>query len=304
MKSVLVAFTLDRFEAASGHDWWTFWPNGRGRSRRAQFVAERIAVWVGREIMGGFNAPPTISATMLEYHPFVETPEAPTSIWRYMALDKFIHLLGSAQLWFAHRDTFRDGWEGRYSPATEKSLRALYGGSPSENVEQLMAGIKSMNEDWAKYTYVNCWHISEEESAALWLTYSVEGKCVAVKSSIERLRNSLQKTTPTIFAGRVKYIDYESAAIPWGNMLSPYVYKRRSFSYENELRLIYIDSAIDVAGSSLTGIGIPVDLNSLVSHVYLPPHSDDILRGAVQSVLDKFGLPVPLVVSNIFSGPK
>jgi hypothetical protein len=84
---------------------------------------------------------------------------------------------------------------------------------------------------------LNSWHINEYESAAMWKLYLESDEGIAIQSTLGRLNKSLKDTKETIFIGKIKYIDYEKESIPESNQYYPFLYKRKSFEYEKELRL-------------------------------------------------------------------
>ncbi len=137
---------------------------------------------------------------MLESHPDIETPESSTSIWRYMTIDKFLHLLTSSSLWFSRCDYFEDGWEGRYSDATYQTFLKSFIG-PEDKIREMWTWHQDRNHEIRNCLFINCWHISEEESAALWQIYSTYGKSVAIKSTIHRLRDAVADVDMSIHAG-------------------------------------------------------------------------------------------------------
>lgn len=99
-------------------------------------------------------------------------------------------------------------------------------------------------EAMPRYTFINCWSLGEYESAALWRMYVPPEGGVAIRSTFRRLIKCLLPSEEdkdpgmgnTVFMGRVHYIDYERDLIPEGNSFWPFVHKRRSFEFEQEVR--------------------------------------------------------------------
>jgi hypothetical protein len=114
------------------------------------------------------------------------------------------------------RQSMSDKFEGAMG-AVNVAARTLN----SEGLAALQAKLAPHTQMMRRYTYLNCWHASEHESAAMWGLYQGDGRGVAVKSTFNRLINSLQSER-LIYAGMVRYIDYDHEAVPEGNAFAPY----------------------------------------------------------------------------------
>ena len=247
---------------------------------------------------------------MLESYEAIETPESLTSVWRYMTLDKLLQLLTSSCLWFARSDNFEDGWEGHFSPPTyETFLRSFVG--PEDKIQSFWKSTHDLNLAARKCFYINCWHINEEESAALWQIYSSFGKSVAIKTTIHRLRDALAETEMSIQGGRVRYMDYKTEPMPpLHNLFLPFLRKRRSFVFENEFRLIYWDTSLMPNGNksqsedSPSGINVPIKLDEFIESVYVSPRAKPYLLEALVGLFDRYGLTrIKVIQSDLFNGP-
>jgi hypothetical protein len=113
-------------------------------------------------------------------HPVVAPPDDPrATLWRYMDFTKFVDLLARRALWFSRADLLGDPWEGTYTRANLKKRLAQIGAvaEPSDEVlrRNLIATERSI--------YVNCWHMNEGESAAMWKLYLSAREGVAVQST-------------------------------------------------------------------------------------------------------------------------
>ncbi|QDV24376.1 hypothetical protein [Aureliella helgolandensis] len=246
---------------------------------------------------------------MLESHPHIESPESFTSIWRYMTIDKFLHLLTSSSLWFSRCDYFEDGWEGRYSKATFQTFLKSFKG-PEEKIHDLWTSYQNRINELRNCLYISCWHISEEESAALWQIHSAYGKSVAIKSTLHRLRDAVADVDPPIYYGRVKYLDYDTETMPMQNLFTPFMRKRRCFVFENELRMLHWNPELMDLGNDSSetefpsGSSISVKLEPLIETLYVSPHADSYMRDTIALLIDRFGLSkLEVVQSNLFAAP-
>ena len=83
-----------------------------------------------------------------------------------------------------------------------------------------------------------CWHENDYESAAMWKLYSDLENGIAIQSTFKNLKECFFEDEPDVVIGKVEYLNYNEDSIPWGNKLyiyKPFMYKRRSFEYENEI---------------------------------------------------------------------
>src|SRR5659263_439614 len=103
---------------------------------------------------------------MFKEHPSFETPENISSkVWRYMDFTKFVSLLEKQSLYFARADKFSDPFEGSFSKFNVQNRPNVYGVS-EENMKYYSYCGKKMRQ----YIFLNCWHLNEHESAAMWLS--------------------------------------------------------------------------------------------------------------------------------------
>ena len=69
--------------------------------------------------------------------------------------------------------------------------------------------------------------------------YATEIKEIAIRSTFDALTHSFHKHKDhRIYVGQVKYLDFDNSEIPRPTILSGLMYKRRSFTYENEVQAV------------------------------------------------------------------
>src|SRR5690606_27801928 len=78
---------------------------------------------------------------------------------------------------------------------------------------------------------------------------------------------------PEVQIGQVKYVDYENQFIPEGNLYYPFLYKRKSFEHEREIRLLVRDNTTLIGEEPEFEHGCfkKVDLKQLINSIYLSP---------------------------------
>ncbi|HEY56554.1 MAG TPA: hypothetical protein G4N90_03860 [Dehalococcoidia bacterium] len=225
---------------------------------------------------------------MYKKYPGLVTPNDNMTIWRYMDFTKFVSLLDKQALFFCRADKLGDPFEGSY-PKINVSRRA-------EIFRDIMPpeDLSKVYKQTREFTAVNCWHMNRYESAAMWKLYLKSNEGIAIRSTFRRLRDSLQDKEHDTYIGKVQYIDYDKDKIP-DDSISPFVYKRKSFEHEVELRAII---QVFIKGISLAdnerpfedGLYVPVALDLLINQIYLAPTSPRWLRELMESVTAKYGL--------------
>ena len=237
----------------------------------------------------------------------LKVPDANEKVWRYMDLAKFISLIDRHGLFFSSVDLFGDPYEGRFPQENPIESAALSGSKPLTSGRLQRSGRECV--DRRRYL-VNSWHMSEYESAAMWAIYSQFNSGIAIQSTYERLAKSFRKSSDKIYISKVTYIDYtnEKMAEHGGNPIVPFLYKRKSFSYENELRVITIvpkdkqSIKNGLPSPADDGKYIPVDLNTLIERIYVSPRAPPWLGDLVESILQRFGQSQhQVIVSKLFS---
>lgn len=251
-----------------------------------------------------------------------------TLIWRYMDLSKFVSMLSTGGLWFTKAARLlNDPYEGfceathRDFPPDEYSPGPVRLERPVEiSVDRMFAEISYLSAESCRnardHIYVNSWCLASE-SIAMWQIYSSLAYGVAVKSSVGQYRAALtsELIRRQCLFGKVKYHDglaasseirrdFSDGAIPmgsnlWGQVLTLGLHKRSCYEYENEWRAaLYQDFRPNVPG-----VQIPVDLEQLISKVYVGPKAEDFFVKVVSSIMDKFDLRKPVERSALLTPP-
>ncbi len=237
-------------------------------------------------------------------HPLISTPPLETSLWRYMDVTKLISLLSTDSLYFSRADLLGDPWEGAVSHLTIKAREQL----PAEK----MSWMSDARKDLIRQNFVSCWHQNEYESAAMWKLYLKSDEGVAIRTTCDRLIHCFKIGTKfDIFIGSVNYIDYEENIVTDRNVLTPLFIKRSSFSHEKEVRALISPiyqtppTTTDVhLGIDLpNGMALAIDVGRLVEEVYVAPGTQDWVKDAVQSVLQKFDLDRTVRRSSLSESP-
>jgi len=230
-----------------------------------------------------------------------------------MDFTKFVAMLDNRGLFFARASKLDDPFEGSYSRANEQLRPQVYtqAGLTPEQQKSLFGQLKVFSQQTKFWVLVNCWHMNEVESAAMWKLYTASNESVCIQSTYRRLREVLSEDRFAVSV--VRYIDYESEWLPEGNLMYPYVHKRRSFAHERELRALHFDpppatlqgeGTIDFAHEpSNAGKWQSVELSKLVEKIYVAPAAPVWFRDLVKSVVRRYQLDVPVQQSDLDATP-
>lgn len=235
------------------------------------------------------------------------------TIWRYVDFTKFVSLLDSRCLYFARCDRLDDSFEGS---------------SPEKNVHHRLTDpfFEGMPEDWAGAsieserlrTFVNCWNLSDRESAALWGLYVPPQGGVAIQSTFRRLTESFDhdhedegQHEEAVLVGKVRYIDYANDKFE-PTVLAPFFHKRHSFEFESEVRALINPLVthsheepvvVPPPDGTVTGMTVRVDLERLVEAIYISPTAPDWFADLVRSLALQYGCMAEVRQSDLAKSP-
>lgn len=269
--------------------------------------------------------------------PTLPTPDDDEPIWRYLDFAKFVALLDTGEVYLARADTFVDPFEMAVPrldvPAARVAALAELTSNPAaragtvaylaQHSDRSRKEVADLPDDrlareLLRYTnralYVSCWHMNDDESAAMWSVYLGSREGVAIQTTVGDLRGELDRgsgDTP-VYVGAVTYLDYVRES--WGpyRPINAVMHKRRSFAHERELRAVvvrptwseladYADHPDRLPGTR--GVGIPVDLDRLVHRVVVSPRAPEWFVDLVGSMLRRFGCRRTPVQSDLYTAP-
>jgi hypothetical protein len=242
---------------------------------------------------------------------FLAIPRADQILWRYVDFATFVSMLHEKALYFRRVDHFSDQHEAALSkPALERVMNEQRQrirrmdtliSEPIEIADDVFDAliIDVQRQVWSRIrqsTFINCWHANTVESMAMWEIYS--GKGIAIRSTAGQLIESTRGHTPAVLVGGVTYVDHGSDNV---SETMPYLFKRKIYSYEQEVRAFFrVDTLTEVPSADLpTGESVPCDLAILIEEVRVAPQSRPWFKDALRSVLAKYELSaVPIHLSE------
>ncbi len=225
-------------------------------------------------------------------NPNIKLPEDPdTIVWKYLDLSKFLDLLLSQKLFMSRSDKFEDQYEGTFSEPTYEEIKKLAINNPD-----FLNYYKTHREKVA----ISSWHINEYESFAMWQIFTQNSEGLAIQSTIGRLQKALEpEKNLKQYIGQVNYIDYKKEYIPFDDMFFPFLFKRKSFQYEREVRIISDTS--DTRININDGIKINVDISQLIDKIYIHPKSENWYKNLVIQLVSKLGFDIEIEKSDLES---
>lgn len=244
---------------------------------------------------------------MFKEHPiFIPPPNPEQIIWRYLDFTKFVDLLNTASLYFTRTDFFEDIFEGSIPKKTVEWR-------DNQEWQNILANPGYVPINWSKHFFsqrkeiaINCWHMNDHESEAMWKLYLQSNEGIAIQSKYSLLKGSFDDTGISIHIGQIKYIDYKTEEFALGNGFNPLLHKRKSFEHEKELRALMWDKELEnqnVVDLSLGGMKVPVKLSILIEKVYISPQSPAWFFDLVNTVISKFGYNFQVLKSNLIDKP-
>jgi len=228
---------------------------------------------------------------MYQNNPNITIPEHDTVVWKYLDLSKFLDLLMSKKLFMSRSDKFEDQYEGTFSEPTFEEIRKI-----SENNPEFLDTYKSQR----KNVVISSWHINEYESFAMWQIFTQNSEGLAIQSTIGRIQDSLKAEKQfEQHIGEVNYIDYKKEYIPFDDDFFPFLFKRKSFQYEREVRIISNLSPYNLNINE--GVKIDVDINTLIEKIYIHPKSENWYKNLVIQLVQQLGFDFTIEKSDLES---
>lgn len=197
----------------------------------------------------------------------------------------------SQKLFMSRSDKFEDQYEGTFSEPTFEEIKRL-----SENNPEFLDFYKSHREK----VVISSWHINEYESFAMWQIFTQNSEGLAIQSTIGRLQKALELAKDSKqYIGEVNYIDYKKEYIPFDDMFFPFLFKRKSFQYEREVRIIADLSDQEIKIND--GLKIDVDISQLIEKIYIHPKSENWYKKLVIELVSKLDFDIKIEKSDLES---
>jgi hypothetical protein len=134
----------------------------------------------------------------------------------------------------------------------------------------------------------------------MWQIFTQNNEGLAIQSTVGRLQEALAPEKKyEQYIGAVKYIDYKREYIPFEDKFFPFLFKRKSFQYEREVRIVSNLSSHNVTLND--GIKINVDIHKLIERIYIHPKSENWYKNLVIQLMQQLGFDFPIEKSDLES---
>ena len=205
-------------------------------------------------------------------------------LWRYMNIEKFLHLLQTESIYFSKVSNFNDPFEGVVGEAT----RQLSKQNMSPKVQESIKNLYNEYEKTAKNSYVSCWHVNNFENLAMWNIYSDLKSGIAIQTNLQKIFDAFKeknKSKEILYVDKVTYLDFEHDNSIIFKPEMTLFYKRKYFEHEKELRIVKLNK-----GNNKNGIYYNVVLKILIENVYIAPLAPEYYKSVVQNLLKVYDL--------------
>lgn len=222
-------------------------------------------------------------------------------LWRYLDLTKFLYLLETRALFFARLSALKDPFEGHPPRRVVEAFKNIPAGLlPDEHQKRVAVAKQTLHtfKNSRRLICASCWHANDTESAAMWNLYLKSGEGIAIRTTFERMKAAFVGGEPSVSAGVVQYVDYESYDPGHMNILVWAMLKRLSFAHEREFRAVILTGSSDN-----NGIALPIDLETLVADVFVSPVTAEWIVELMQKMMNRYGLARIIQKSKMDEGP-
>lgn len=197
-----------------------------------------------------------------------------TLLWRYMDFSEMMYIVATKSFYLLRPDRYGDPLEGFY---------------PGETTEVFQRRLRRVN--------TLCWHINDSESDAMWRLYS---KNIYNAVAIVIPKGILKELFDDAYSMEViKYIDYRSE-LP--EMDRTYLYKRKSFKHETELRIVRKSHLEQDASFTLMHPLGDSGLHKLLKRIYIHPEAPERFYIAVKDYFVKQQIECEIIPPNEVGG--
>lgn len=260
-------------------------------------------------------------------------------LWHYFTLSKFMRFLQTSEVWFSRPQFFDDPHEFSSDEASQRSLiewrlnsfadeynravrtnREKYLATVSdlaapldksedglivqqerklsEFPEALLSSLRADLKSWQESYFISCWRLSDVDSVAIWNQYADLSEGVAISVPHDALQRALKANGDVRFSV-VNYVDLSSSSDP--QHMPPFMYKDVRYSAEEEARFYFQARTTD---DGLRGIGLKIDVQSLVDRIYVAPNAAQWFKDVVTNLVQQYGLDAEIVDSPLGQIPQ
>ena len=214
-------------------------------------------------------------------------------LWRYLTFEKFHDLIISSEIFLCRLDKFIDKYEGKTTEYTNTIIKNTF--IEFSNSEEMRNQLNNILNNLKTHTFTSCWHLNTDENYEMWESYSNLEEGVLIKTTAEKLINSLiDENIGPIHLRPIKYGKRVLDDIDLSYPLELINFKDEVFKFENEYRLnlLYCKGEIEpndentvIVKAPEKGIKIRVKLNNLIEEIIVSPKSSEIFHEKISNLI-------------------
>lgn len=231
----------------------------------------------------------------IEHPEFIIERAKDLPLWRYMDFWKFLKLLNSSELYFPNVEMMGDQHEGKIP---QKIFDLML------KEDELLGRKNKFAQNYKEFienrlrkkTLILSWNANSTESFEFWKMYAKEKLGIAIKTNLDRLKNSVKDAEENIYIGEVRYYDDNKPTYRTGNTFYTFLTKNNYYEFESEVRCIAQIENDDTATSK----NIKVDLDELIEEVYISPFAEKSgLLEIIEFLREKNNLGFKICISGV-----
>ncbi|SIS69419.1 hypothetical protein SAMN05421789_104259 [Kaistella chaponensis] len=231
----------------------------------------------------------------IEHPEFIIERAKDLPLWRYMDFWKFLKLLNSSELYFPNVEMMGDQHEGKIP---QKIFDLML------KEDELLGRKNKFAQNYKEFienrlrkkTLILSWNANSTESFAFWKMYAKEKLGIAIKTNLDRLKNSVKDAEENIYIGEVRYYDDNKPTYRTGNTFYTFLTKNNYYEFESEVRCI----AQIENDNTATSKNIKVDLDELIEEVYISPFAEKSgLLEIIEFLREKNNLSFKICISGV-----
>lgn len=220
---------------------------------------------------------------------------------RYLDMARFINFLRTKTLHLCRSDLFPDKFEGSFTLSVKEAIEVAY------KKNRIKYNYDKFKKELREGVFISCWSLGADDNMALWRLYGKTNDCVAITTTVERLRTTLNEfdVIGQLSLRKVQYIkhwrDPKIEIKPYSNLFR---YKTVGYAFENEVRVI-LDRHEKTfeATSKDEGIALPVNMQKFLRSIVVSPECSSWFKDVVKDIAYRYNVRCPIRNSSMSRQP-
>ena len=197
-------------------------------------------------------------------------------------------MLSTKSLYLSCLQDLTDPLEGRPTDSLQQLLDIVESNPDRPFSLRLFSTLTKVYQAFYSCCFVNCWHIRDVESQAMW-DLCASPRAIAIRTSVGILNLALRRRRH-ISTWKVHYVEYMAQGTQKADRVLTYqlhplaTHKDNSYRHEREFRIVHfshrsLSKAIANARRGKLNARVPIPIQQVIREVRVHPHaSDSFLR--------------------------